>query len=468
MHYLSTICVLLLLSFYTPTASAQTSATQLDALMEDLWEQTQVAGMALSVSQSDSMIYSKAWGMADAKGEIPMKPTTRVRTASVAKVLTATALGKLATDGKLDFDKPLKSYLPYLNAPYANLTTRQIAGHTAGIPHRPASQKAQNKHYTDVKETLPFFDKVSLLFEPDMAYKYSTLGYNLLAILIQEISGKPYADFMKEDIFMPLHMNQTAPDDHTVFSEEDAQMYYLKKGKLKQEKKIQDGSYKLAGAGFRSTSEDLVHMMRAYANGFISETVVQEMFRSHRLGTGEDTQVGIGWRINRDISGNPTIEHAGSWQGARTVIVYYPEQDLAISIMINTKCTFFIEETAHLIAEYFLHEAKAPEEWETPPKQLEVLNNRLDGGVETYAGEIKTEADGTPIMYVETERDWLKQNKLFPMPTADHFALSTVYGLLYLRLAFTPNCVGKLFLYQTLKDPYHMNQKPMLELREKL
>ncbi|MEL6633413.1 MAG: serine hydrolase domain-containing protein [Bacteroidota bacterium] len=434
--------------------------------MEDLLQKTQVAGIALSVSQSDSMIYSQAWGMADVEGEIRMKPTTRVRTASVAKVLTATALGKLATDGKLDFDKPLKTYLPTLKAPYANLTTRQIAGHTAGIPHRPASQKAQNKHYTNVKETLPFFDEVSLLFEPDMAYQYSTLGYNLLAILIEEISGKPYADFMREDIFMPLHMNQTAPDDHTAFSEEDAQMYYIKKGKLKQEKKIQDGSYKLAGAGFRSTSEDLVHMMRAYANGFISETVVEEMFRSHRLRTGEETQVGIGWRINHDISGNPTIEHAGSWQGARTVIVYYPKQDLAISIMINTQCTFFIEETAHLIAEYFLYEGKAHEEWKASPQQLEVLNNRLDGGVETYSGEIKTAADGTPAMYVETERDWLKQNKLFPMPTADHFALSTIYGLLYLKLAFTPTCTGKLYLYQTLKDPYHMNQKPMLELSE--
>jgi len=134
--------------------------------------------------------------------------------------------------------------------------------------------------------------------------------------------------------------------------------------------------------------------------------------------------------------------------------------------MINTQCTFFIEETAHLIAEYFLYEGKAHEEWKASPQQLEVLNNRLDGGVETYSGEIKTAADGTPAMYVETERDWLKQNKLFPMPTADHFALSTIYGLLYLKLAFTPTCTGKLYLYQTLKDPYHMNQKPMLELSE--
>ena len=434
--------------------------------MEDLLQKTQVAGISLSVSQAGSMIYSQAWGWADIDGKIPMKPTTRVRTASVAKVLTATALGKLATDGKLDFDKPLKTYLPYLKAPYANLTTRQVAGHTAGIPHRPASQKARNKHYTDVKETLPFFDEISLLSQPDSAYQYSTLGYNLLAILIEEISGKPYADFMREDIFIPLHMKQTSPDDPTVFSEQDAQMYYLKKGKLKQEKKIQDGSYKLAGAGFRSTSEDLVRMMRAYASGFLSEAVVQEMFRSHRLRTGEETQVGIGWRINRDISGNPTIEHAGSWQGARTVIVYYPEKDLAISIMINTKCTFFVEETVHLIAEYFLHEAKAQEEWKASPRQLEVRNNRLDGGVETYAGEIKIAETGTPAMYVETEREWLKQNKLFPMPTADHFALSTVYGLLYLKLAYTPTYTGELFLYQTLKDPYHMNQKPMLELRE--
>jgi len=328
-----------------------------DTLMKAFLKKTKVAGVSISVNKAGEIIYSKGFGYADIKRKTKMKPTHQIRTASVAKVITATALGKLATDEKLDFDTPLKAYIPYLKEPYADLTTRQIAGHTAGIRHRPSSTKSKKKHYSEVKKSVDFFKEDPLLFQPDTEYKYSTLGYNLLALLIEEISGKRYVDYMKEDIFIPLKMSQTFPEEKAKLSEKDTKLYYFKKnGTLKLDKRIVDGSYKLAGAGFRSTSIDLVNMMNAYSNGFISKEVVQSMFTSNNLTNGKSTNVGIGWRLNKDLNNRPTIEHAGSWQGARTVIVYYPKSQLAISIMINTRCNVFIEETAHRIAQLFLKE----------------------------------------------------------------------------------------------------------------
>ena len=446
---------------------SQESLANVDILIEDLLKKTQVAGISISVSKQGNLIYSKGFGFSDVKNKTEMAPTSRIRTASLAKVITATALGKLATDGKLDFDTPLKEYITFLKEPYASLTTRQIAGHTAGVQHRPASKKTKNKHFVEVKETLSFFEGTTLLFEPGTDYKYSSLGYNLLSILIEEVSGKRYTDFMKEDIFVPLGMTQTMPDNASVFTENDAKLYYLQGGKLKQEKKIEDGSYKLAGAGFRSTSVDMVKMMNAYSNGFISKEVVKDMFKSNRLLNGEVTNVGIGWRMNKDINNISTIEHAGNWQGARTVIIYYPDSELSISVMINTKCTLFIEESAQIIAQYFLNKDQKQEDIGTFSKTLKIINNRSGGSIENYTGKLEFIDTKKGALHIETDRSWLKQNNVYPLPSKNNFTLSTSYGLLYLRMNLNPKLEGELFQYQVLSDTYHMNQKPMLYIKEK-
>ncbi len=455
------------ISEHSKAQESQNDYGYVDTLMTDFLNKTKLPGVSIAVNQAGNILYSKGFGYADVKRQIAMTPTSQIRTASVAKVLTATALGKLASDGKLDFDKPLKTYIPDIKAPYANLTVRQIAGHTAGIPHRPASEKDKRKHYKEVNATMPLFKDLPLLFEPDTDYKYSTLAYNLLAILIQDISGKRYVDYMKEDIFLPLDMTQTFPDKKSEYADQDAKMYYFKKGKLTLDKKIYDGSYKLAGAGFRSTSIDLAKMMNAYSNGFIAAEVVETMFNSNILENEEPTNVGIAWRLNKDVNNNATIEHAGSWQGARTVIVYYPESELSISIMINAKCTIFIEETAHIIAQLFLDKRQTDKDLIGIDESLEINNNRSDGTIEVYEGNLKFSSPQKGELTIATDRDWLKKNTIYYLSAKNNFVLSTQYGLMYLNLKLEPTLEGKLFQYQVLNDPYHISQKPMLHFQAK-
>lgn len=437
-----------------------------DTLITAFLDKTGVAGVSVSLSKAGEIIYSQGFGYADMERKIKMQASTQVRTASVAKVITATALGKLATEAKLDFDAPIKEYIPYVREPYASLSTRQIAGHTAGIQHRPSSAKDEKRHYDEIRPTVEFFQQDPLLFEPDTEYKYSSMGYNLLAALIEEVSGKRYVDYMQENIFAPLDMKQTFPDKVGEFSKMDAKMYYINNGKLKLDKKINDGSYKLAGAGFRSTSQDLLKMMNAYTNGFISAEIVQSMFSSNTLKNGKSTNVGIGWRLNKDISKRSTIEHAGNWQGARTVIVYYPESQLSISMMINTKCTVFIEETAHLLAQLFLEEPGKDGNLSGLNSALEIQNNLSDGSTENYKGRLSFSNKKIGQLSIETDRDWLKQNEVYNLSSAHYYALSTRYGLLFLNLDKSQNLEGKLYQYQVLGDKYHMDQKPFLILRE--
>ncbi len=460
---LAFIFTVLFLNFSTPHNDQfiQKEYSQVDELLTEFLAKTNLPGLSISVNKSGTIIYSKGFGFADVQQKEKMKPTHQIRTASVAKVITATALGKLATDGKLDFDTPLKKYISYLEEPLANLTVRQIAGHTSGLPHQPDS-KFKKKSYTTAKETLPFFEESSLLFEPDTQYEYSTLGYNLLALLIEEISGKTYTNYMKEDIFTPLGMIQTFPDDISTSSNEDAQLYFFKKDKLVLDKKAVNGSYKLAGAGFRSTSIDLAKMMNAYSNGFINENIVQSMFTSHKLRNEEFTNVGIAWRLNKDINDKPTIEHAGSWQGARTVIVHYPEDELSISIMINAKCTLFIEETAHILAQFFLNDSSPKSDISSINQALKITNNTSSGATESYKGQLTFSSDKIGRLRIETEKQWLQDNKVYPLLKDNNYVLSTEFGLLYLQIKQQTDLNGKLFLYQVINDKNHMNGVPLL------
>lgn len=464
----------LLLFFHLLSLSANGQVTiteitgkRLDTVIPALLAKAQLPGLSIAVAEKGAQIYSKGYGYADIEQNRPMAATTQIRTASVAKVLSATALGKLVTDGKLDFDAPIKQYVPDLKAPFASLTARQLAGHTSGVQHRPDQKNPGGKHYDSMEEMVGLVEATSLSFDSGTKYQYSTLGYNLLAAVIEGASGKDYAAYMNQDIFRPLGMNQTKPDVKADLGETDASMYFFKNGKLKLDKTYADGSYKLAGAGFRSTSIDLAKMMTAYASGFISAEVVADMFASNQLTSGEDTHVGIGWRLNEDISGRPTIEHAGSWQGARTVIVYYPREELSIAIMINAQCNLFIEETAHAIAQLLLDNSSTLPAAGQQEFSIELTDKRPNPTQAIAEGTLTLNEDASGRLSVTTESDWLTDNELIYLGSDDHYALVTEYGLLFCNLSTSPLLNGDIYMYQTIGNPNHMRQEAMLQLKSK-
>lgn len=435
----------------------------IDLLVTDFLEQSKLPGVAITISRDGEIVYSKGHGYADVEQKISMKPETQIRAASVSKVITATGLARLLTEGKLDLDIPIGQYIPELSEPFASLTCRQLAGHTSGIQHRPPRKNHKKRHYETIEETLALFKNTSLMFEPDTKYEYSSNAYNLLAAVIERVSGKSYLDYMQEDIFEPLGMVHTTRDLKTELTENDAKMYYFKKGKLTLDRTFSDGTHKLAGAGFKTTSVDLVRMMKAYNNGFISGRVVKSMFASHTLNNGEKTNVGVGWRINRDMAGRATIEHAGSRQGARTVIVYYPEENLSISLMINAKCTVFIEETAHIIAEVVLENTLERPKVEEVVTDVKVLSYDEDGQEKENNGNLIEQEGFTGKFIMDTKSLWIQESHIIALD-AKNYALSTDFGLLYLKVDTKLNWKGEVFLYQLMSDKYHPMNTPFLRI----
>ncbi|MEM6317592.1 MAG: serine hydrolase domain-containing protein [Bacteroidota bacterium] len=448
------LAIFISLGNYKATESASPISTKpvanqspplVEVLISELIGKMNLPGLSLAVSKNNQVIYAKGFGYSDVENKIRMTTETRIRTASVAKVITATGLGRLVSEGKLDLDAPIKNYIPYISTTYANLTTRQLAGHTAGVIHRKKGMGYTKKQYTEVQDMVNIAKDEPLLFEPNTDYHYSTYAFSLLAAVIEGASGHRYTNYLAGEIFGPLSMNQTSPENLKQLTDSDARCYFFQKGKRKLKKQPTNGSYKLAGAAFRSTPTDLVKMMHGYSNGLIASETVKEMFTSHQLKNGEKTNVGIAWRSSFDPFGNAPVDHAGFWMGARTVVVHYPEQQLSISIMTNAQVPFFIEETAHIIAQLFM-------EKETNPSVINDFNQTVkvtthfNENTKNLTGQLKIEGQKGQL---EVATDgFLATNKIHYLGFGNHYAMVTSLGLLYLQLDNQPNLEGKIFLYE--------------------
>ena len=466
MERIFTFIFILFCGFYCPRTEAQiyqSSITEFalaDTLINAFIKKAQLPGLSMAIGKGERIIYAKGFGFADVENKTPMTTDTRLRTASVAKVITATALGKLISQGKLNLDAPIKKYIPYISEKYAHLTSRQLAGHTAGMAHRPAGNGYKKKQFNTIRETVELMDK-PLLFEPDTDYKYSTHAYNFLAAVIEGASGKPYNAYMKEQIFDPLHMTNTFPENIKKLSAKDAKLYYVDKGKLKADKLTND-NYKIPGAAYRTTPTDLVKMMYGYFNGYLSEDTLARMFRSNTLIDGTKTNVGVGWRSSYDVFGNKTIEHAGSWRGARTVVVYYPEEELSIAIMINANCPVIIEETAHLIAQIFRTGKSISAAGVNTNQDINVTVRTKDKE-EIFPGNFSLNLHGGSLS-VKTD-GFLKSNPVYYLGEDLHYALVSMHGLLYLNLGDTSGFKGELYLYHTMNASNPLDEKPFVSFQ---
>ncbi|WP_299766186.1 serine hydrolase domain-containing protein [uncultured Dokdonia sp.] len=451
--------LLILLVGSTSNIQAQQEYPLLDTIVTSFLETANLPGISIAVSQDEQLIYAEGYGYADLENNIPMTPDMQLRTASVAKVITTTALGKLLSEGKIDLDAPIKTYVPYIDKQYAQLTLRQLTGHTSGMAHRPKGNAYKKKQYTSIQESTQLL-KAPLLFEPDTQYQYSTHAFNLVAAAIEGASGTSFETYLKEDVFNVLGMQHTFPENIKQLSEKDAQLYYHKKGKLHKEK-LTNASYKLAGAGFRSTPTDLVKMMHGYTNGFISSEAKKTLFKSHQLIDGSTTQVGITWRSSIDIFGHNVIEHAGSWRGTRTVIVHYPKDNLNIAIMINADSQIIIEETAHLLAYIIRNNASAVTSSLDIDKNISVtarLNNEITKHSGTFRFQenqgLLTVADlnfisSAPILYIGKQ----------------HYVAITKAGILYLQMTETENIQGNLFIYHTRHKTTPLEHTPLISFQ---
>ena len=311
------------------TAASPDPAAVVDALMRDY--QGRVPGASVLVLRDGEPLVRRGYGLADLEAGTPAGPGTNYRLASVTKQFTAAAVLLLAEDGRLTLDDPVKRWLPSLPAAADAVTLRQLLAHTSGLvdyeDHVPEGFEGQ-LHDIDVLRILEGQDRT--YFAPGSAYRYSNSGYALLALVVGEASGRDFATFLGERVFLPLGMHGTVAHQDGVDSVvRRAYGYSLVDGNWQRTDQSQTSAV-LGDGGIYSSIDDLARWDAALYDDRLLSAASRALMFAPATATDETdvAHYGFGWRLNGD-----TTWHSGESIGFRNVIVRWPGQRLTVVVL---------------------------------------------------------------------------------------------------------------------------------------
>lgn len=375
--YAACLGLILLTAFTTPTINATPTQQQAwtqelrDAVLREL-KDSGTPSLQVSIAHEGRVIFEAAFGLADLENDVAATPTTKYRTASVSKWLTATAVMQLVEQKELNLDTPIQVYCPHFPVKKFPITTRELLTHTSGIRHyvdydselataKSTSERidierrrdreliASYTRFTSINPTLKNFERDYLLFEPGSNWSYSSFGYRVLACVMEGAAKQPYRVIVQENIFEPLGMKNTLSDDAWAIIPNRASGYRLSKDKHLRRADMRDVSENLPAGGHLSTATDLVMFAQAFADGkLVSEQMAQMMYQPtadrsllSRDPTWRDAipskeEYGYGIMLFPD-AGKLRIGHTGRQAGGSAIVCLLPEQRLSIAVMTNAK-----------------------------------------------------------------------------------------------------------------------------------
>lgn len=330
-------------------------------MMDTLMKSQNVPGMQIAVSVKGEEVWSEGLGYADLENKLPVWPSTKMRIGSLSKTLTSVALGKLMEEGKLDLDAPVQKYVSYFPKKKYPISTRQVAGHIAGIRHYKGEEATSPEFlsavpYSSVEESLNIFKEDSLLFKPGTKFLYSTFGWNLISAIVEGASGEDYLDYMDENVFYPLKMTETVPDKVQPIIHHRSSFYDKNEDGDLVNAPYVDNSNKWAGGGFIGTAGDLIKFGNAmlYAT-YLNRETVDKLWESQKTDDGEFTHYGIGWFDGESERGYRWVGHSGGSVGGTTQFLIYPEAEVVVAITSNLSGLKY-DNLHFLIADLFVGE----------------------------------------------------------------------------------------------------------------
>ncbi|MFD2166529.1 serine hydrolase domain-containing protein [Thalassotalea euphylliae] len=333
-------------------------------MLEAHREKINSPGISVAVAIQDKIIWQAASGWRNIEQREPMSVDTILRIGSTSKALTSAGLARLVDQGTISLDDTLGEILtPLPNPNWSSIKIRNLASHTAGIPHYGDNTELMglvktvslNTQYNNVTDAVKLFDKSDLLFEAGDKFEYSSLGTVLLSLALQKRADMPYQQWMKDQVFKPLGLINTIEENVKAPNPKQATFYIQESDTLRVKPwRPVNLSHRLAGGGWLSTSADLAMFGQGFLSyDFISESTRSDFWTPQALNNGEinHQQYAIGWRVH-DVDLGEKIgqvkyaHHGGVSRGAQSFLMIIPEYGFSLAVNINTKTKTFSEFSA--------------------------------------------------------------------------------------------------------------------------
>lgn len=310
---------------------------QIDSLFNSLFKADKT-GASFAIIKDGKTQYQKSIGLANLEHGIPVTKKTVFPIASVSKQFTSFLALSLEKEGKLSMKDNIKKYLPELKMLPDNICLENLANHTHGLPniHELAGLKGifPNKAMNH-REIVAFLLKIRTVnFEAGTQYQYGNTGFILLAEIIERIEKKPFPEILKERIFAPLQMNNSAAiTDMTTIVPNKAYSYRSTNGGYE----VLPATLTAVGsAGINTTIEDFSKWAQYFQK---SPDATQSIFQKMQVPTVLKNRRQIGYGLGLQFEtykGIDIVFHGGGNAGYTSYILHAPKQKLSMVIMTNT------------------------------------------------------------------------------------------------------------------------------------
>jgi CubicO group peptidase (beta-lactamase class C family) len=312
-------------------------ASQVDNLLATQVNNQQFSGSVL-VAQDGQIVLEQGYGMANVQNATPNTAHTHFYLGSVTKEFTAMAAMILQTQGKLQISKPICSYIANCPSPWQAVTIRELLTHTSGIPELADSQISGASPQAWINS----FNDASLQFAPGSQFNYCSTCYQIMAYIVQQVSGVPYSQFIQQMILKPLAMSSSGFDASTYYAQSDSAIGYetwqVSAPNITEQSDPQ-WSFLFGSGLLYSTVEDLYRWDQAlYTNTLVPQQMLAQAFTPYVTAANlfPSSQYGYGWFLTKaPVAGHQLIWHYGLLDGFRNYIGRYVNDHVTIIFLSN-------------------------------------------------------------------------------------------------------------------------------------
>jgi len=346
------LIALLLFAFVTLPCIAQQSrsaltpaqVTAIDRFVEKERVRQQIPGIEIGIYSRGKLLLAKGYGLANVELDVPVKAQTIMQSGSTGKQFVATAVMMLVEQHKLSLDDSVRKYFPAAPEWWQPIQIKNLLSHTSGL--------------TEYESDASFTDPTNLFYvrndmsEAELATKIETLprenapgdkwnyrntNFVLLGIVVHQVTGQFYGDYLHDHIFAPLGMTSTRIISDRDIVKNRAAGYELVDGEWKNQQWVSPTLNSTADGTLYYNVLDLAKWDEAlYTTRLVTQASLDRMWTVFPLNDGKPNlaHYGFAWVIDTQ-NGHKRIEHGGAWQGFTTSIIRYPQDSLGVVVLTN-------------------------------------------------------------------------------------------------------------------------------------
>ncbi|MCV9928371.1 beta-lactamase family protein [Flavobacterium sp. LS1R49] len=348
--------LLFLLTFFTFINFTYSQTDKVDIVIKDLMQKNKIIGLQLAVVKNNKIIKTSYYGLASIQDSIAVDSKTVFSINSMTKAFTGVAIMQLVENGKLKLEDPISKYVDSLPNTWRNITVKQIATHTSGLPD--IWERPEHMLSEDSKILFKKIKELPVVFQPGEDLKYNQTNYILLGMIIEKINGKSFEKFLKESQFEKVGMKNTSKaglgDFYKIVNHAARPYSYFRNGSLTNVYEVIPTNLYPAASIYSTATEIAQWVIALQNNTLLKAETLKTLWTPTLLNNGKkpgeaDSTYGtaIGFDTNSRLK-NPVITALG---GARNALYIYPKDNVSIVILTNLQGGHpqrFIEDIANL------------------------------------------------------------------------------------------------------------------------